>query len=150
MSSQGVPSACSARRDLRLTAGLLGVVLAAAVSGCASRGPSSAVAAPLPQIGGWFGTAQGVKPTQVQFSVDNSEHASDAKWYQYDQNEAAAYATMNLNDCTPTCVNGHWQQRPVRLHFYHNSEGRLTIGEVFYLDGTSNLFGRAYEPWDFN
>ena len=149
MSSRGVFSACLASRRLGLRAGLLGVVLATAVSACASQGPTSAVAAQLPQIGGWFGTAQGVKPTHVQFSVDNSENATDASWYQYGQDDAAAYATMNLNDCTPSCFNGHWQQRPVRLHFYHNRDGHLTIGEVFYLHGTSNLFGHSYERWDF-
>ncbi len=147
--SRGVSSACLASRRPGIRAALLGVGLAMAVSACASQVPTAAVAAHLPQIGGWFGTAQGVKPTHVQFSVDSSENASGASWFQYGQDDASAYATMNLNDCKPFCYNGHWLQRPVRLHFYHNSAGRLTTGEVFYLDGTTNLFKQSYERWDF-
>ena len=61
----------------------------------------------------------------------------DLRWIQvqYDQQQASAYAIMNLNDCTPFCYNGHEHRRPVRLHFFHNKDGRLTIGDVFYLNG---------------
>ena len=115
----------------------------------ASTSPVAAATAKLPEIGGWFGTGQGVKPAQVQFSVDMSENASEVGWFQYDPQQASAYAMINLNDCKPFCYNGHWHQRPVRLRFSDNKGGRLTIGEVFYLNGTTNLFGRSYERWDF-
>ena len=56
---------------------------------------------------------------------------------------------MNLNDYTPFCYNGHVHHRPVRLHFFHNEDGRLTIGEVFFLNDTKDLFGHSYGRWSF-
>ena len=139
-----------AGRSLGVRVALLAVVLAATLTACVRGGPTSGEAPPqLPQIAGWFGTGQGVKPARVQFALDNSENASGAGWFQYDHNDAMAYATINLNDCTPFCYNGHWQHRPVRLHFHNNKGERLTIGEVFYLKGTRNLAGHTYERWDF-
>jgi len=125
-----------AARRLGLTGALLGVALATTGASCGSQPTSK-----LPQIGGWYGTSQGVKPTRVLFSVDSSENASSVRWFQYDQRQAAAYAIINLNDCTPFCYNGHVHHRPVRLHFFHNQDGRLTVGEVFYLNGTATAGG---------
>jgi len=138
-------------RRVRLAAHRLGLTGALLVVALATTGASwgHEAASKLPQIGGWVGTSQGVKPTRVQFSVDSSEYASKVRWFQYDQRQAAAYAIMNLNDCTPFCYNGHVHHRPVRLHFFHNKGGRLTIGEVFYLNGTKDLFGHFYERWNF-
>jgi hypothetical protein len=137
MRSRRVPSTA---HSLGLMVALLAVALVTTLTACVPPTP--------PQIGGWFGTGQGVEPTRVQFSVDNSENASSARWFQYDQKQAAAYATINLNDCTPFCYNGHWHHRPVRLHFYNNKGGRFTIGEVFYLNGTRNLAGHSNERWN--
>ncbi|MGZ4617433.1 MAG: hypothetical protein ACXV3F_01635 [Frankiaceae bacterium] len=133
-----------AARRLGLMGALLAVTLAITGASC---GPKPATK--LPQIGGWFGTSQGVKPTQVLFSIDSSERASSVRWFQYDQKQARAYAIMNLNDCTPFCYNGHVHERSVRLHFFHNKDGRFIIGEVFYLNGTKDLFGHSHERWNF-
>ena len=138
-------------RRIPLAAHRLGLTGALLVVALATTGASwgHQAASELPQIGGWVGISQGVKPTRVEFSVDGSEYASSVRWFQYGQQQAWAYATMNLNDCTPFCYNGHEHRRPVRLHFFHNKDGRLTIGEVFYLNGTKDLFGDSYERWNF-
>ncbi len=134
----------SAARRLGLMGALVAVPLATTGASCSSHSASK-----LPEIAGWFGTSQGVKPTQVQFSVDSSEVARSVHWFQYDQRQASAYATMNLDDCTPVCNNGQVHKLPVRLHFFHNKDGRLTVGEVFYLNSTKDLFGQTYELWKF-
>src|SRR5512135_3887448 len=106
MLSRRIPLAA---HRLGLTGALLAVTLA--TTG-ASWG--HAAASKLPQIGGWVGTSQGVKPTRVYLTVDGSEYASSVRWVRYDQQQASAYAIMNLNDCMPFCYNGHEHRRPVR------------------------------------
>ena len=58
----------------------------------------------------------GAQPTSyVLYCADANAMVSSLTWT--DWGDATAYATgvAKWNDCTPTCVDGHWKQEPVTV-----------------------------------
>ena len=48
------------------------------------------------------------------------------RWRHYGQREAGARGVVWLNECTPTCADGNFVSRPVRVHLFRPRDGRFT------------------------
>jgi hypothetical protein len=69
----------------------------------------------------------GVKPSSLVLScADANSMLTAPRWT--DWGDATAYATRQVtwNDCTPTCVSGHWKAEPVTLWAWRVRDDRYT------------------------
>lgn len=68
-----------------------------------------------------------VKPTTFVLSCadDNSEF-TDLHWTGWGGETAYATGEARWNDCTPTCVDGHWRSRAVTLWAWDPRNGSYT------------------------
>ncbi|MGC1238360.1 MAG: hypothetical protein WA860_06185 [Acidimicrobiales bacterium] len=58
----------------------------------------------------------GVKPTSFVIScADANSEFTDLHWTGWGDETAYATGVARWNDCTPTCVAGHWRSEPVTL-----------------------------------
>jgi hypothetical protein len=57
-----------------------------------------------------------VKPsTYVVSCADANSEFTDLHWTDWGSETAYATGVAKWNDCTPTCVNGHWRSEPATL-----------------------------------
>lgn len=69
----------------------------------------------------------GEKPSTLVLScADANSMLTALRWT--DWGDATAYATgkVTWNDCTPTCVSGHWKNEPVTLWAWRVRDDRYT------------------------
>jgi hypothetical protein len=69
----------------------------------------------------------GVKPSSLVLScADANSMLKELRWS--DWGDATAYATGQItwNDCSPTCVSGHWKAEPVTLWAWRVRDERYT------------------------
>jgi hypothetical protein len=69
----------------------------------------------------------GVKPTHFVVScADANSEFTDLHWTGWGDETAYATGVARWNDCTPTCVAGHWRSEPATLWAWDPHNGLYT------------------------
>jgi hypothetical protein len=69
----------------------------------------------------------GVRPTSFVIScADANSEFTDLHWTGWGDETAYATGVARWNDCTPTCVAGHWRSEPVTFWAWDPQNGLYT------------------------
>lgn len=82
------------------------------------------------------------KPSVVVFAcADYNLRATDLRWTQWGEYYAYARGKLEMNDCTPNCVQGHFQSYPVSVTAFGRQQ--CPNGEIAYAS-VRYTYQRAY------
>lgn len=88
-----------------------------------------------------------VKPSSIVIScADANREVVNIKWKSWNSSSAAATGTLKWNDCTPTCVAGHWHAKAIAF----SALDPTTVGGVRVfseLSGPAGSWGGKGKIW---
>jgi hypothetical protein len=130
-------------------AGLL--LLTALATGCASTSPGQVhVVAPTPSrttgrtvFFPQYGVdSHAYRPGRLNASVDGSFYVARVRWTTWDDREAVGDGVAHVNDCRPTCADGHYATYRVTVHL---GQPRALCGSRFFT--TIRVRGSGYHTY---
>jgi hypothetical protein len=108
---------------------LAAAVVGAGLTGCSASQPT--VASPArtsspqssshvgidPEQSPLSGAVPAYKPSTVELAGDGTYQLENMKWQVWSISEAIGTGTAGIDNCSPSCANGHWYHVPVRAVF---------------------------------
>lgn len=154
-------------RTALVVGAVAGVVAISACSPTSSGAPASSQPAPAAQVssstgpariyfplcGAGAATKSTIEPSSLTFSCDSTLSAADVHWTTWNSNDAQGTATLEENDCTPSCAEDVVARNKVTVRFdkpVKESCGEFWSEAVFTYVGKPVGAVHHQAQWTFN